>query len=165
MKFERWDPTKEFFDLTNFVRDIFNETVAAPVKREWKKTRNFPVDIFETNNEIYLEAELPGMNKEDIEITLENGYLTISASNEPVENKTETKENNDNNEKNTNAEIDRERNYFFRERKWGTFSRTFEIGEGIDQEDIKADFSNGVLTLRFRRPEIKKTEVKKINID
>ncbi|MGM0607795.1 MAG: Hsp20/alpha crystallin family protein [Candidatus Muiribacteriota bacterium] len=166
MKFERWDPTKEFYDLTNFVRDIFDEKVANPIKKEWERTWKFPVDVYETNNEIFLEAELPGVDKDDIEITLENGYLTIAAKNFDETEDSCHKENKKEAESETKEPgIDRERNYFYKERKCGVFSRTFEVGEGIDQDEIKADYSNGILTLKFKRPEIKKNEVKKIKID
>ncbi|MCK9223596.1 MAG: Hsp20/alpha crystallin family protein [Candidatus Muirbacterium halophilum] len=152
MKFATWNPTKEFYDMTNFVRDILDEGVTTS-KREWTRTRKFPVDIFEKENEIYLEAELPGMEKQDIDITLENGYLTI---------KTNVQKNNEIEENKKELET---RNYLFRERPNVNYSRTFEIGDGVSEEGIKAEFKNGILSLTFQKPQIKKEEVKKIQID
>lgn len=154
MKFNNWNPTKDFYDLTNFVRDIFDDEVKK--RTEWSNTRRFPVDIYEKNNEIFLEAEMPGVKKEDIEITLENGYLTVKTSifNKKKEEKTEQKE-----------QVEENRNYYFTERVHSDYSRTFEIGEGVSEEGIKAEFESGVLRLTFQKPEIKKEEVKKIKID
>jgi HSP20 family protein len=152
MKFATWNPTKEFYDMTNFVRDILEDGVSAS-KREWTRTKKFPVDIYEKDNEIYLEAELPGLKKEDIDITLENGYLTIR-TNIVKDQKSEN-----------NKKEDQNKNYLFKERAESNYSRTFEIGDGVSEEGIKAEFESGILTLTFQKPEIKKEEVKKIKID
>jgi HSP20 family molecular chaperone IbpA len=96
------------------------------------------------------------VEKEDIDVALENGYLTISVG---------RKEENEEKENTQNTTVEENRNYYVRERKENIYSRTFEVGDGIDQEEIKAEYANGILTLTFKRPEVQKEEVKKIKID
>jgi HSP20 family protein len=88
------------------------------------------VDIKENDNEIRLEAELPGIRPEDVEIIAENGVLTIRGQKE-----SERKEGDD--------------RYQVVERTYGTFMRTFQLPQGVDENQIKADFENGVLSVHI----------------
>jgi HSP20 family protein len=88
------------------------------------------VDIKENENEIRLEAELPGIRPDDVEIIAENGVLTIRGQKE-----SERKEGDD--------------RYQVVERTYGTFMRTFQLPQGVDENQIKADFENGVLTIHI----------------
>jgi HSP20 family protein len=102
------------------------------------------VDIKENENEIRLELELPGTKPEDVEITAENGMLTIRG-----EKRSERKEGEDN-------------RYQVIERSYGTFMRTFQLPQGVDEGQIKAEFENGVLTLRIPKaalPQPKRIEI------
>ena len=89
------------------------------------------VDIKENDAEIRVELELPGLKPEEVEITAENGVLTIRG-----EKRSERKEGQD----------DR---YHVIERTYGSFMRTFQLPQGIDEDQINADFENGVLSLRI----------------
>lgn len=103
----------------------------------------FRCDIAEKDGEYVLSAELPGFNKEDINVDVENGMLTISA--------THSEE---------NDEKDDDGNYIRRERRFGSFSRSFNA-EGIDIQHIKANYNNGVLTLEMpKQKELPKTSHK-----
>lgn len=87
-------------------------------------------DVKEKDGTYELEMDLPGYTKDDVTAQLKEGYLTISAS------------------KNTsNDEKDEKGNYIRRERFSGQCSRSFYVGEEVKQEDIKAKFENGILTL------------------
>ncbi|TCD47366.1 Hsp20/alpha crystallin family protein [Chlorobium sp. N1] len=86
----------------------------------------FKVDISESAEAFHLDAELPGIEKEKIALNIEDDVLTIKA-----ERKKESVEN--------------DKNYHRVERSYGSFSRSFNLGEIIDQENIGADFQNGVL--------------------
>ena len=102
------------------------------------------VDIKENENEIRLELELPGLKPEDVEITAENGVLTIRG-----EKLAERKEGDEN-------------RYQIVERVYGTFMRTFQLAQGVDADQIKADFNNGVLTLHIPKaalPQPKRIEI------
>ena len=89
------------------------------------------VDIRETESELRVELELPGLNPEDVEITAENGILTIRG-----EKRSERKE-------------DEQSRYHVVERTYGAFMRTFQLPQGIDEDQIAADFDNGILSLRI----------------
>ena len=89
------------------------------------------VDIKENDNEIRLELELAGLKPEDVEISAENGALSIRG-----EKRAERKEGD-------------ETRYQVVERTYGTFMRTFQLPQGVDEEQIKADFENGVLTIHI----------------
>lgn len=85
-------------------------------------------DIREDENSYLLEVDLPGYSKDDIKIDITDGYLTINAKVE--------KENNDEN-----------KNYVRRERFTGEVTRSFYVGEDIKEDEVKANFKNGILTL------------------
>ncbi len=94
-------------------------------------------DIRETDTGYELEIDLPGFKKEDIKVSLENGYLTISAA------------------KNLEEENKGKKNgrYIRRERYAGSCQRAFYVGEGITQEDIKGQFKHGILKLSVPKKE------------
>ena len=111
------------------------------------KQNQFPkVDIAETDDNFLIAAELPGIDEKNVDITLDDGTLTI---------KGEKKE----------ATEEEQGEFYSRERSYGIFQRSFEIPELIDENKIDASFSNGVLTVKMpKTPEAKK-EVKKIPIN
>ena len=104
-------------------------------------------DIQEDENKYLLEVDLPGYNKEDIKIDVTDGYLTINA-------------------KITKEDNDEDKNYVRRERFTGEATRSFYVGEDIKEDEIKASFKNGILTLEVPKvnPEEKLPEKKYIEI-
>lgn len=92
---------------------------------------SFKTDIRDEGGAYVLEAELPGFQKEDINIQLSDNYLTITA-----EHRTESEEK------------DKKGNYIRRERTWGSYSRSFDVSD-INTAQIKAGYQNGVLTLNL----------------
>ncbi|KXS49361.1 MAG: HSP20 family protein [Halanaerobium sp. T82-1] len=105
--------------------------------------RSFRVDIKESDDEYTIEAEMPGMKREDIKLELNDDYLTISA--EHQEEKEEKKE-----------------NYIRRERRQGKYTRSFYL-ENVDQDEIKAEYDEGILKVHL--PKLEQTPVKKRTID
>ena len=95
-------------------------------------------DIRDTDSSYELDIDMPGFKKEDIKAQLKDGYLTISAS---------TSANND--------EQDKDGRYIRRERYAGSCSRSFYVGEGVKEEDIRAKFENGILKLSIPKVENK----------
>ncbi|WP_434797734.1 Hsp20/alpha crystallin family protein [Terrisporobacter vanillatitrophus] len=112
-------------------------------------TKLMKTDIQEKDNNYILDMDLPGYDKSDIKAQLKDGYLTITA------------------QKNTSKEDkDEKGNYIRRERYCGKCSRSFYVGEGLKEEDIKASFNNGILELIFPKEVGKKQEdIKYITID
>ncbi|OJF91777.1 Hsp20/alpha crystallin family protein [Alkalibacterium sp. 20] len=107
---------------------------------------SFKTDIIEDEKEYTVEAELPGMSKEDIELDYNDNVLSISAKHE-----SETDEH------------DEERNYVRRERSSRSFSRQFLIRD-IDEDDISARFDNGVLEVKLPKKESNQPTTKRIDI-
>lgn len=105
--------------------------------------RSFRADIKENDKEFTIEAEMPGMTKEDINLEINNDYLIISA-----EQQEEEKEETD--------------NYIRRERRQGRYTRSFYL-ENVNQDDIKAEYDDGILTVHL--PKEEETPVKKRTID
>lgn len=122
------------FDLFD---EMFNDPFFTRGENKLMKT-----DIKEKKDHYELEVDLPGYEKENIKIELSDGYLTVHAS--------------------MNKEIDdKDSKYVHKERYVGECSRSFYVGEGIKEEDIKASFKNGTLTLTLPKGKEEKEEEKK----
>lgn len=93
-----------------------------------------PVDIIETENDFRLKVDLPGVKKEDVDISVKEGVLTIKA-----ERKEET--------------VDENSKYTRSERHYGSFTRSFSLGDTIDSDKIMANLSDGVLEVSLPRKE------------
>ena len=132
-----FDLFDEFFDDDIFPKhEIFN-----------KKERNLmKTDIKEKKDRYILDIDLPGFDKENITLSLNNGYLNIHAK--------------------VDKEIEEEK-YVRQERFHGECSRSFYIGDDIKENEIKADFKNGILKVEIPKKEIedKSNEVKQIPIN
>ena len=102
-------------------------------------------DVRETDKGYELDVDLPGFKKDEVKVALKDGYLTVSAA------KGLDKD-----------EEDKKGHYIRQERYSGAMSRTFYVGEDVKQEDIKAKFENGILSLSVPKPvEQKKVETSK----
>lgn len=122
-------PRRNSFDLFD---DFFRDDFFMRRQPSLMKT-----DIKEKGDKYIIEIDLPGYEKENLSITLENGYLEISAS---------------------VAKEDKEEKYVRQERYYGECSRNFFVGEDISEEDIRAEFKNGILKIEIP----KKDETKQI---
>jgi HSP20 family protein len=121
-------PRGNFFDSDRFLNEFF-----SPTQREGESTSNFfapRVDIKELEDHYEITAELPGISKDNIHITLDNGVLTLEA-----ETQSENKE-------------EQAGKVIRQERRYGKFMRSFNLGEDVHQEDISASFTDGVLALK-----------------
>lgn len=101
-------------------------------------TELMKTDIKETDNGYEVTMNLPGVKKEDVKAVLKDGYLTIQASSNTSKD-----------------EKDNDGRYIRRERYAGTCSRSFYVGDAVTQEDIKAKFENGTLTLDIPKKDAK----------
>lgn len=133
----RWTPATAY--LTNrepFFRlfdSFFNGDAQGEETRAWVP----PVDIQENGDAYLFHAELPGMSKEDIHITLENSVLRLSG------------------ERKFEKDAKKE-NYHRVERTYGTFTRTFTLPTQVDSEKVQAAFENGILTITVPKAEVAK---------
>jgi HSP20 family protein len=142
----RWE--QPFRGATTLQEQI-NRVVGDMVGRTAEESNLTPwapaVDIYETEHELVVKADLPDVNPEDLDIRVENNILTIRG-----ERKFENKVN--------------EENYLRVERSYGSFSRSFQLANSVNSEAIKADYQNGVLTLSIPKREEAKPKQIKVNV-
>lgn len=134
-----------------FGRDIFDDFMdgfAFPdVSKELygKHAKNvMKTDVRELDNGYEIIVDLPGFKKDEIEVQLEDGYLTISAAKGLDKDET-----------------DKKGNYIRKERYSGSMSRSFYVGDGISEDDIHGKFENGILQMDVPKKEAKAVETKK----
>ena len=134
--FERHE--NNLFDaFDNFERNFFGSTSSAVT---------FRTDIRDEGDRFVLEAELPGFRKEDIQLHLKDGILTVSAQ------RTASSE-----------EKDQQGNYIRRERRFGSFARSFDVA-GIDEESVSAAYQDGILELTLPKAKPAAPAVRQIQI-
>lgn len=138
----KYDPFRELRSLHDEMNRLFSGNV--PDGGEFARGAWSPnVDIFEDKEHLFVEAELPGMKREDFEVSVENNVLTLKG-----ERKFEKKTEGD--------------NYHRVERSYGSFTRQFTLPQTITAEGASADFENGVL--RIALPKREETKARKIEI-
>ena len=140
----RWDPFRDLVTLRERMNRLFEDAFTSRgeekdlVASSWSPS----VDIYETENEIVLTAEVPGVNEKNIEIKLEDNTLSLKG------------------ERNFEKET-KEENYHRIERAYGSFYRSFTLPRNIDQDNIKAESENGLLRITMpKKPELKPKKVK-----
>jgi HSP20 family protein len=125
----KWEPFRDLMAMQDRMTRLFDETLSRIWKEEvprgiWSP----PVDIMEKENEIILKVDLPEMNQNEIEIKVEENTLIIQGERKFIKESPDT-------------------SYLQIQRPFGTFQRTFELPRGIDQENIKAGYKDGVLRI------------------
>ena len=130
--------------MDDFFGDVFNDFF-KPVFYD-EKSENMRTDIKELENSYEMEVEMPGFDKKDIEVSFNDGYVTVSANKEEKEE----------DEKNGKKYLRRERSC--------SCSRSYYVGE-VDEKQIKAKYENGVLTVNIPKEAPKKIETHTISID
>ncbi len=131
-----------------FGEDLFDDFWGFPTQRELasvdkhlygKNARNLmKTDVHETDTDYEMDVDLPGFKKDQINVSLEDGYMTISAAKDHDQEK-----------KDKHGKIIRQ------ERFAGSMQRSFYVGEGVKTEDVKAKFEDGVLRLCIPKKELK----------
>jgi len=137
----------KYADLEDFpglrlFQDTVNRMLDQNAARPWVPA----VDIFETENEWVLKADLPDVKLEDVDIQIENGNLTLKG-----ERKFQKEENG--------------KGYQRVERSYGTFARYFSLPDTVDSENVRADYANGVLTVKLPKKEVAKPRSIKVQVN
>ncbi len=138
-------PRNRLFDLDHFFEPSALSSM-WPSHSDALHTFSPRVDVKELKDTYEITAELPGVNKEDIAVSIENGVLAIRA--ETHNEKTEEED----------GKVVRQ------ERRYGTYYRNFDLGNSIHEGDINAEFKNGVLKVVAPRTDNQKQEARKITI-
>jgi len=130
MPITRFDPFREFATLQDRMNRLFGD---AYVRDEDISSRGWvpAVDIYETaNRDLVIKVELPDVNREDVDVTVENNTLTLKG--------------------NKNFPTDVKEDQFRRvERRYGSFARSFTLPNTIDASKVSAEYKNGVLTVKL----------------
>ena len=138
----RWEPFHGAVSLQDQVHRLFNDVFERKADESSLTAWAPSVDIYETEQELVVKADLPEVDPKDLDIRVENNILTIRG-----ERKFEKKVN--------------EENYLRVERAYGSFARSFTLANTENSEAIKADYQNGVLTLSIpKREEAKPKQIK-----
>ena len=134
MTLVKWAPNSAsiFDEMNRMVRTVFDDDWNLPVYRDsiW----NPAVDVKENEKSYVLTADIPGLTKKNVKINVSNGVLTVHGE------RKEEKENKDG-------------KFYYRERHIGSFSRSFQLPETVNDDSIQASFKNGVLSIELPKLE------------
>ena len=131
MPIVRVDPLREFAVMQDRINRLFGNIYLRDEDTGFRGSWTPAVDIFETEgHDLVVRAELPGMNREDIEVSVENGTLVLKG------------------EKKFDSEV-KEEHYRRIERAYGTFYRSFTLPNTVDTNKVSAEFKNGVLSVKL----------------
>jgi HSP20 family protein len=151
-------PSRPFMDLSRWERDMdrfLGDFFGRRMLPWWPERWSLPpsldmtppvVDLYEEKDDIVVKAELPGMEKDDIEVSLTDHTLTIKG------------------EKKKEEEV-KEENFYRSERRYGSFVRTLELPAEVYTDKVKASFKNGVLEVRLPKTEEAKRKEIKVNVE
>jgi HSP20 family protein len=147
-----------FMDLTSWERgmdrmmdDFFARRMRPWLPERWSRPGDGDVglpavDVYEEKDDIIVKAELPGMDKNDIEVNIMDSTLTLKG------------------EKNREEKIE-EKDYYSCERSYGSFLRSVELPTEVQADKVKASFKNGILEVRLPKTEKAKTKEIKVKVD
>ena len=142
----RFEPFRGASTLQDQINRLFSDVFDRPADESNLTSWAPAVDIFETEHELVVKADLPDIDPKDLDIRVENNILSIRG-----ERKFESKVSQD--------------KYLRVERAYGSFSRSFSLANTVNSEAIKADYQNGVLTLTVPKREEAKPKQIKVNVN
>ncbi|MBS9718083.1 Hsp20/alpha crystallin family protein [Pseudohalocynthiibacter aestuariivivens] len=154
----QWHP---LLDLREEIENVFDEFQGGwpfgRLARQWKvPTLSTPfdfgtkvpaIDVIDKEKEVQIKAELPGMDENDIEVELSDRMLTIRGE-----------------KKEEREEGEKEGNYYLSERRYGSFTRSLAVPEGVNTDKVDASFSKGVLTVTLPKLPEAKAKTKKVKV-
>jgi HSP20 family protein len=142
----RWEPSRGVTSLQDQVNRLFEDTFSRNRPGQADLATWAPaVDIYETETEMVVKADLPDLQEKDIDVRVENNTLTIRG------------------ERKFEKEVSEE-NYLRVERVYGSFTRSFSLPNTVKTEGIRAEYRNGTLTVRVAKREESKAKQVKINV-
>lgn len=146
MDLSRWEG-----EMDRMMEDFFGRRFRPWWPERWFRGDEFEmkapaVDVFEEKDDLVVKAEVPGIDKDNIEVTLSDSTLTIKG------------------EKKKQEEV-KEENYYRSERHHGAFMRTVELPKDVQPDKVKASFKNGVLEIRMPKTEEAKAKEIKVKVD
>jgi HSP20 family protein len=137
MVLQRFDPFRDLRQMEDTMNRLWRGIGTTHNYREGTEDWNILMDVIQKKEEIDVKASVPGVNPDDIDVTVEDGVLTIRA------------------EKKTETETEDEK-YLIRERATGSFYRALRLPDTVDAEKIESHYDNGILTIVMPKAEEKK---------
>jgi len=136
MTIERWDPFSEMLSLRDAMNRLFEESFVWPSRGTplAPGRMGLPIDLRETEDQFVLEAALPGVKPEDIDVSVQGNQLRIQGEMKQDEEK-------------------KGERYHFRERRYGQFQRTIALPNNVKPDQVACEFRNGVLTVTLPKAE------------
>ncbi len=144
MRIVRWQPFPELVNLRQAMEKLFEDSFVTPsrILSTLGPGVATPIDMYQPANELIVNAALPGIKPEEVDITITGDTLTIKRETK-AEEKTERED------------------YLYREHRYGTFNRSVTLPSGLNTDKTEADFNNGILTLTIpKSEEIKPRQIK-----
>lgn len=141
MELVRFSPFGRALGLGNQMNSILGDFFGPALNGEAVSGRSWNpvVDIYETEKDIVVKAEAPGVDKKDIAVDINDGVLTVKGERK-------------------NTEEVKEDKFYRKERVYGKFQRSFHLPEGTDYDKINADFKDGILTVTIPKAETRKSK-------
>ena len=139
----KYSPVKEFENLHNNLLRYFDDF--PTFRKSFAEDFAPRMDIVEKDDAILIKAEVPGVDKKDINISVKDRVLTIEGEKK-------------------NEVVDQNSNYYRTERVFGSFKRQFELPEEVETEKVDAKYENGILTIDLKKREVVKPEAKVIKV-
>jgi HSP20 family protein len=126
----RWEPAREMMTLREAMDHLFDDAFTRPLalSNGWRGAAIPAIDLFQTQEQVIVQASLPGFKPDQVQVNVTGDVLTI---------KGEASE----------EEETAEKAYHLRERRWGSFERSVMLPSGVSADKAKADFENGILTV------------------
>jgi len=148
MNLIKWDPFRELEDVSNRLNRIFGQSLARSESgqnmlavADWAPS----VDISETDTAYLIKGEIPGVKKEDVKVTIQDGMLTIQG-----ERKQEKEE--------------KGKKFHRIERSYGSFARSFRVPDDADENSVKAEFKDGMLNVTLAKSEKAKPKAIEVSV-
>lgn len=142
MSVSRWEPFKDFMTLRQAMDRLFEDSFGRPT-RMWdgQSGAYLPLDVYTTQDEVVIRASVPGINPDEVEVTVEGSSVTIRGETKAPQGQS---------------------TYLLQEQRYGPFARSIEIGIPIQADKAEAKFENGVLTLTIPKAEEVKPKIIKV---
>ncbi len=144
----KWDPFKDFISIRERIDSLFDDVISKNRSCDglsygvWSP----PVDIYETEREIIMKAELPGMTREDFRIEVNDNVITLFGERKFAKDL-------------------RDENYSRMERQYGTFKRVFNLPNSVEEKDVTANYELGVLEISIPKSAGEKPRRIKIEVE
>ncbi|HEX9795901.1 MAG TPA: Hsp20/alpha crystallin family protein [Anaerolineales bacterium] len=133
----RWEPFREMRRMHDMLDRVMDDSMSGRTNGGWYEGLA-PIDVYQTADEVVIEAAMPGVKPDDIEISVTGDTLTLRG------------------EIRQEKEVEGERDYHVRERRYRRFARSLTLPSTVDSSKAQAEIENGILTLRIPKAEAAK---------